>query len=416
MNNSNFFTYTSIFFFTCVVLTTSCWGAIRIIPDPSSFFLLNEEDMYELQRHVLANDPAFENALKALLHEANKDLQAGPYSVMQKTSLPPSQNKHDYMSLARYWWPNVNTKNHLPYIKRDCKTNPEIWGNSYDYDNISKMIQASITLSRAYFLTGDEKYAEHALKLIRTWFLDPKTKMNPNLNYSQTIPGLSTGTWSGIIETHLFPDLFDSLFFLTSSSLWTKEDEVGLQNWVHDYLEWLLNSSQGRRESKSVNNHGSWYDYQVIYYALYTHRPEIAKQHLIKNTLPKLQSQFKEDYSQPLELSRQKSFHYCVYNLMALYKCAILAEKVGVDLWQVQNKQKSVLRNALKWLIPYVKKEQKWVNEDDESINPKQMAPLLLMAARVYREPKFMALYLQLMQDDTHKEKWRLIYPKGFFK
>lgn len=41
-----------------------------------------------------------------------------------------------------------------------------------------------------YWYTGEEKYAEHAARLARVFFLDPATRMNPHLTYAQTVPGL----------------------------------------------------------------------------------------------------------------------------------------------------------------------------------------------------------------------------------
>lgn len=95
--------------------------------------------------------------------------------------VPPSKNLHDYYSLDRYWWPNPETEDGLPYIRKDGKTNPEY--DNYDGVAKSKMSQAVFTLSLAYFYTSHEPYAKKANEFINTWFIDPETKMNPNLEY-----------------------------------------------------------------------------------------------------------------------------------------------------------------------------------------------------------------------------------------
>ena len=46
-------------------------------------------------------------------------LSDGPWSVMDKQHVPPSGDKHDYMSLGPYWWPDPDKPDGLPYIRRD---------------------------------------------------------------------------------------------------------------------------------------------------------------------------------------------------------------------------------------------------------------------------------------------------------
>ena len=84
----------------------------------------------------------------------------GPFSVMQKNHVPPSGDKHDYMSQAPYFWPDPDKKDGLPYVRRDGKVNPE--RDKYDAPLLKKMSQAVATLALAYYLTGEERYAEHA--------------------------------------------------------------------------------------------------------------------------------------------------------------------------------------------------------------------------------------------------------------
>src|SRR5688572_22934036 len=131
-------------------------------------------------------------AYKQLVKDADKALKEGPFSVMEKKNDPPSGDKHDYMSLAPYFWPDPSKPNGLPYIRKDGQTNPEV--KEYkDKEYMPKMCELVYTLSLAYYFSGNEVYAEHAAKLLKTWFLDPATRMNPNLNYAQAIKGENEG-------------------------------------------------------------------------------------------------------------------------------------------------------------------------------------------------------------------------------
>ena len=57
--------------------------------------------------------------VKRLLRDSEKALDVKPQSVTDKEQVPPSGDKHDYMTQAPYWWPDPKKPNGLPYIRRD---------------------------------------------------------------------------------------------------------------------------------------------------------------------------------------------------------------------------------------------------------------------------------------------------------
>jgi hypothetical protein len=139
-------------------------------------------------------------AYKKLIADADKALNEGPFSVMDKKLVPPSGDKHDYLSLAPYFWPDPSKPDGKPYIRKDGQVNPETRGDFVDYSRKDKFFGNLNTLSYAYFFSDDERYLRKALQLLKTWFVDPETRMNPNLNFGQGVPGVSTGRPFGIIE------------------------------------------------------------------------------------------------------------------------------------------------------------------------------------------------------------------------
>ena len=65
-------------------------------------------------------------ALKALLVKADAALKQEPLTIVNKPILPSSGDKHDYMSVGPYWWPDPDKPDGLPYIRRDGEVNPEV--------------------------------------------------------------------------------------------------------------------------------------------------------------------------------------------------------------------------------------------------------------------------------------------------
>src|SRR5207247_1046274 len=190
-------------------------------------------DLASVKRRA-AGDQQFAPALAALRTRADRELNTQPLTIVHKPKAPPSGDKHDYVSMAPYFWPDPNKADGLPYIRRDGRVNPE--RERYDAPLLRKMSQAVGTLSLAYYLTNDERYAVHAARYLRVWFLDVPTRMNPNLNYAQFIPGVTDGRGIGIIDTVSLLQVVDGIGMLRGSPAWTDADQAGLTAWFRDYL------------------------------------------------------------------------------------------------------------------------------------------------------------------------------------
>src|SRR5713226_1599755 len=197
-------------------------------------------------------------ALDQLREDAAAALEQAPLTVADKSFTPPSGDKHDYLSLAPYWWPDPTKPNGLPYIRRDGQTNPEIQ-RIQDHRNFSKLISTTHTLALAFHLFGDESCAAaHATQLLRAWFLAPPTRMNPNLQFAQVIPVINTGRGTGLIETRDLYRLVDAVGLLGGSKSWTAADHKGMEDWCTRFLDWMRHSENGKAEAAAKNNHGTY--------------------------------------------------------------------------------------------------------------------------------------------------------------
>lgn len=356
----------------------------------TSVLLLDAGHLAEVKKSLSRREARFAPALQALEEQADRVLTMRPVSVMDKGVTPPSGDKHDYMSQAPYWWPDPSKPDGKPYIHRDGHRNPEIQKIS-DHDNLGRLAGTVSTLGLAFYLTGREDYAAHVSRLIRTWFLDPATRMNPHLRFGQGIPGITEGRGIGIIETRGLPEMLDGVALLSGSRAWTPADQQGLETWIDAYMTWLLESPHGQAEAKNGNNHETWYDVQVASFALFAGKRDVAVR-VLEGARQRIARQIEPDGRQPRELSRTRAWDYSLFNLTAFFQLAAIGDRVGVDLWNVRTPDGRSLGAALEWMIPFAIGEREWSHQQITPFRPQAIHWLLRRAAVAWRDPKYAAL------------------------
>lgn len=356
--------------------------------------LLDRAHLADVAARTRRGDPGLKASLAALEEDARKALTFGPVSVMDKTMTPPSGDKHDYMSQAPYWWPDPSKPNGRPYVRRDGERNPEI-NRITDHDNLGRVASAVATLGLAYHLTGRDEYATHAARLVRVWFLDPATRMNPHLKFGQGIPGINEGRGIGIIETRGLPEMLDGVLLLSRSPAWKLADENSLHAWMTAYLRWLTTSQYGQDEAKNGNNHETWYDVQVAGLALYTGQGDLARGTL-EGARARIARQIEPDGRQPRELERTRSWDYSIFNLRAFFDLATLSDRTTLDLWNYQTADGRSLRKALDYLVPFATGERKWPDAQITPFRPGELQSLLRRAAVAWKEPKYRELAVKV--------------------
>ncbi len=298
-------------------------------------FALNATVLAANKAKVSAGDATIKPAFLKLLRDADSAMLFGPVSVMEKVNIPPSGDKHDYMSLAPYHWPDPAKADGLPYIRKDGQTNPEV--KEYkDKEYLPLLCEAVYTLSLAYYFSGEKKYAEKASKLIRVWFLDPETKMNPNLNFGQAIKGVVTGRGAGLIDTRHLVKVVDAIGLLKGASAWSSQDQTGMENWFSAFLSWMQTSKNGMDEMDAKNNHGVWYDAQRLSFALFTGQKELADK-IVDNVKGRLDYQMDNNGFFPAELARTISLHYSVFVVDPFFTIAQMATHLNIDLWNYKS-------------------------------------------------------------------------------
>lgn len=369
---------------------------------PPRVFLLDAKMLADIKAAGPA-DPRKQVVVSAVITAADKAMQEGPFSVMQKAVVPPSGDKHDYMSQAPYFWADPSKPNGLPYIRRDGERNPELKKIS-DHDNLGRLGEDSRNLALAYYLTGNTAYADRAALLLRTWFLDSATRMNPNLEFGQGIPGINTGRGIGLIETRSLMPAMDAVGLLAGSKSWSAADQEGIRIWLGQFLNWMRTSSKGKDEDAAKNNHGTWYDLQVTDYALFLGDRQLAVDTLNRVKTRRIAFQVEPDGRQPLELARTNAFSYSIGNLDGLMQLAWLGQQAGVDLWSFHTSDGRSIRTALDFLLPYALGKQQWTYQQIGGFHGNALLHQVQRAEAEYHDPKYAAAVLQLGGDKNDLE------------
>jgi hypothetical protein len=391
-----------------------CLGLIAQAPSAPILrvYSLRADALQHAKVRIQSRDARLRPAYDRLVREADAALLVGPFSVMDKPRAPESGDKHDYVSMGPYWWPDTTKPGGLPYIRRDGERNPEL-ANGYDAPHFGALTGAVTTLSLAYYFTDDEKYAARGAALLRVWFLDPATRMNPHLRYGQRIPGITEGRAAGIIETRRLVDVVDAVGMLERSPSWTDADTRGMRDWMSAYLHWLLTSDIGKEEQRARNNHGTWYDAQATALALLTGDTARARATLEASKARRITAQIAPDGRQPYELVRTRSLGYSVMNLEGLCRLAELGRGLGVDLWSYQAPQGGSIRKALDYVAPYADTTLKWAGPQITPNAPDFLVLLLERARVAYGENggRYGALLRRLPGDVLLSHRARLLYP-----
>lgn len=328
-------------------------------------FPIDFEFAAQVRAAIAAGASDHDAPLRRLRRDAEKLLSAGPYSVTEKQTLPPSGDPHDFMSVGPYWWPDPDKPDGLPYIRRDGETNPER-RKIPDAAHFSRVATHSHTLATAgYFLSAKPgadhaQFTERAALLLRVWFVDEATKMNPHLRFGQAIPGRVDGRDIGIIDTRKLHLVTDTLRLLDGQAGWTTEDAAGMRGWLRAYYTWLTESEFGKSEGRRKNNHATYYDVQVVALAEFLGERAAMRERLAAVGPKHIATHVSPSGEQKRETSRANGWAYSVANLRGFCVLAEYGDRCGVDLWNFETADGRSVRRAFDYLAPHLRSLDSW--------------------------------------------------------
>ena len=307
-------------------------------------FLINPEDIVEARSRLFSGEADLEEVDGFLLESANAAMISGPFSVRDKDALSPSSDKNDYVSLAPFWWPGVNKGDGLPYVFKKEEQNPEC--EQYDRPPLAAFSSAIYALCMGYYFTDFEDFAARAALLLRVWFFDSETRMNPSMTYAGFISGRNQGDPAGIIESRVLSWIPDHVGLLANSKHWTSEDRELLREWFKSFVEWLSKSPNGLNQRLEKNQNGTWYDVQLATMSLFVGDLVLARD-AINRCFERAKEQIDAFGAHHIELKNCDGIFTASNNLLGLFDMADLGR--NLDLWSGESGR--LLRSALDWLI-----------------------------------------------------------------
>lgn len=317
----------------------------------------NMSDLEKVKNNYLENDK-YEKEINDLKLLADKAIDESPYTITKYTA-PETEGAtiNDYYSDSPYWWP-VEDDPTAPYLRRDGERNPDRFMDHKD--EVAKLYKGVMSLAFYSYFTNNSNYGKKANDLLKVWFVDEATKMNPNLKNSQLIRNRTRKRGVGIIDGRRFAALTEAIILLKQNGQLDKEVFEGIRIWYSELLIWLTSSYYGLDEKQRGNNHGTWWSAQVALSSnLLQNSEEIklldehSKHYLLDN-------QIDENARQPLEEARTKSLAYSMFNVTAHSYLNSIFIKNNIDNWNYVNKNGVTLISVVDYLIPFVINPSDW--------------------------------------------------------
>jgi hypothetical protein len=246
----------------------------------------------------------------------------------------------------------------------------------FDSTHLQRLFRDTTSLALAWCVHSEDGYAEHAARLVRKWFIDPDTKMNPHVHLAREMAGHDDYEVndSGVIE---FKDLYyflDAVRLIVRSGALSGTDVAAFRSWLRSRLGWLEASPQGISQSCQVSSNGTMYDLQVAAIAAFLAKPKPLSS-TFRRARERMQVQFDCTGAQPHELARVMSRHHCCFNLQGWVSLARVADFCGDDLWSYATSDGRGICMALDWFVR-THDGSRWPSSGAATFDEERLEPL----------------------------------------
>jgi Alginate lyase len=338
-----------------------------------------------------------------IIAAADRCLKEQPVTVTSAHSDRSSGGAHDYFSEGDYWWPDPKNPGG-PYLRRDGFSNPANFNTHREA--LIRLSLIAPALASAWRLTKDKRYAVNFVKHLIAWFVDPATKMNPNLEYAQAIFGVSKGRGTGIIDTLHLVEVVRAIRVLEAADALTSETITPIRAWFAEYVNWMATSANGIDERDAKNNHGTCWVLQVAEFAQFAQRVDLTALCVERFKRAIVPDQIAKDGSLPLELARTKPYSYSLFNTDVLAGICQSLSTAKDDLWRFKGPNGACVGDVVAFLFPFIGDKSKWPYAKDVEYFDDLPArrPSLIFAGEAMARPQYVDVWRRLDPDPTVPE------------
>jgi hypothetical protein len=338
-----------------------------------------------IRREAWTLDP-----VRRLRAAAENCLKEGPWSVTADRPKGIDLDLHEYYSESPYWWPDPANPTG-PFVRRNGQPNPAHFGANLAA--LNAMSEAVFTLGAAAFFLDDPRYARRAARNAQTWFIAPRTRMNPTMQHAQTIPGSPTA--GGFGDGRALVRAIQGMEFLAQSANWDLRDHAAVRKWFEEYLRWLAQSGQDAGNRRSPADRGAWWAAQVAAVATFAEDAGASRTAF--------------DYFDNRILPRQARFNPAgdqaaapppVANLEGIATLCRVAQVRGVEIWNARTRNGVTVAGLIDSSMPNVSDPKKW-NRDQFADFQGDGVYFLAFAGMGLSRPDYIALFRKLERPDS---------------
>ncbi len=340
------------------------------------------------------------------IHEADSLLYEKVVTVTDTSCARSAGGIHDFYSEGDYWWPDPENSDG-PYIQKDGQSNP---GNfSAHRSAMIRLNEITSTLTSAWLLTGNRKYAEKAVQHLNAWFVDTATMMNPNMIYAQAVKGRSTGRSIGLIDACHLVEVIKSARILIDGKMIPERQSEAIKSWCRSFLNWMTTHPYGVQEMNAKNNHGTCWVVTAAAMADLVSDKKMKQFCINRFKTVLLPNQMAADGSFPLEINRTKPYGYSLFNMDTMCNIAQILSTRLDNLWNFSTPDGRNLHKGMNFIYPFITDKSKWPFPRDiyiwEEWPVRQSC--LLFAGLAWDNDKYIDTYLHLNGNPSNSEVLR---------